>query len=497
MKGMTSIESVEISREIRTRFAPSPTGYLHIGSLRTALYNYLFAKHFEGKFFLRVEDTDRSRYVKDAEEKLQESLRWTGIVWDNEKIIRQSDRLSKYKKYVEKLVFKGYAYPCFCSSGELEALRRDQQEQKQAPRYDRRCLRLSQEKRIENIRSGMPHTIRFRVPLEEVPVVEFLDMIRGKVRFQTDILDDPIIMKSDGFPTYHFAVVVDDHCMNITHVIRGEEWLPSTPKHILLYRAFGWEPPIFAHLPLLLNPDGKGKLSKRQGDVSVSEYAEKGYLREALINFIALLGWNPGKGSEQEIFSLDELKEQFTLERVNKSGAVFDVRRLDWMNSVYIKKLSIDALYERSLPFIQKNSQWDAIDDRERKHFWKRVLTVEQDRLFHLDEIGEKNPFFFTDLKYEKSLLRWKDMDDEILLGVLRKAKKIVSDIDEKEWTRDFLGKTFLLYAGENRGEFLWPLRVALTGAKHSPPPQDVAWVIGKQKTLSRICRAIDFFVEK
>jgi glutamyl-tRNA synthetase len=476
---------------VRTRFAPSPTGYLHVGGLRTALFAYLFARHNKGEFFLRIEDTDRSRYVPGAEEKLQESLRWAGLTWDNEEIIFQSKRTEVYKKYAEQLVAEKKAYRCFCSSEELDAMRKDQQVRKLAPKYDRRCLALSDEEVQKKLDAGTPFVIRFRIPDEAEQTIEYVDAIRGKVSFRTDTIDDQVLIKSDGFPTYHLASIVDDHESEITHVIRGEEWLPSTPKHILLYRAFGWTAPVFAHLSLLLNPD-KSKLSKRQGDVAVEDYVMKGYLKEAIINFVALLGWNPGKGSEKEIFSLEELIENFSLEQVHKAGAVFDLKRLDWMNGEYIKHLSIDELYKKALPFIKgTHDRRPTTDDKGSEIFWKRVLTVERDRLERLDQVGEKNPCFFALPEYDRALLRWKKMTDEEIEVNLKRAQDVLSVVSEENWTREYLGTLLLDTAGDKRGEFLWPLRVALSGVKQSPPPQDIAWVIGKEETLRRIEQVI------
>ena len=316
---MTGNTTLKKDNQVRTRFAPSPTGSWHVGNLRTALFSYLFARHNKGEFFLRIEDTDRSRYVPGAEEKLQESLRWAGLNWDNKEIIFQSKRTEVYRTYAEQLVAEKKAYQCFCSSEELDAMRKDQQARKLAPKYDRRCLALSAEEVQKRLNAGTAHVIRFRVPDDTERTIEYEDAIRGHVSFRTDTIDDQVLIKSDGFPTYHLASIVDDHESEITHVIRGEEWLPSTPKHILLYRAFGWPVPVFAHLPLLLNPD-KSKLSKRQGDVAVEDYVMKGYLKEAIINFVALLGWNPGKGSEKEIFSLEEAHRKFLSRASAQSG---------------------------------------------------------------------------------------------------------------------------------------------------------------------------------
>jgi len=505
----------------RIRFAPSPTGQLHIGGLRTALYNYLFAKKEGGTMILRIEDTDRKRYVEGAVEGLINALEWADIKWEEGAFDKksksqnskskseesksypgiseigdygpyiQSERLDIYKKYAEQLVKDGKAYYCFCQPERLEEMRQNQIKEKKAPMYDRHCLHnLSPEDIEKNLKDGRPHTIRLNVPKNDAIVFE--DIIRGKVSFGTNTIDDQVLLKSDGFPTYHLANVVDDHLMKITDVIRGEEWLPSTPKHVLLYRAFGWEVPMFAHLPLLLSTEKK-KLSKRQGDVAVEDYIAKGYLKEALINFVALLGWNPGKGKTQEIFSMDELVVEFDLSRVHKAGAVFDLKKLDWINGQYIKKLSVDEIYAKTMPFFQKKDFFNnAPEDCKSEKYLKKVLTVEQERLFRLSDVGEENKFFFNDIfVYDAKLLIWNDMGVDKVKENLDKAREILSSMAENDWNRDNLGKALLDASGENRGEFLWPLRVALTGEQKSPSPSDVAWVIGKDETLRRIERAV------
>ncbi|HHE54163.1 MAG TPA: glutamate--tRNA ligase, partial [Caldithrix abyssi] len=326
--------------DVRVRFAPSPTGYVHVGSLRTALYNYLFARHNKGQFVLRIEDTDRNRYVPGAVENLLETLQWAGLDYDEgpEKggpygPYFQSERMEIYSQHVQILLEKDAAYPCFCSEERLSAMREEQAQKNLPIMYDGHCRNIPKEQALERMKNET-HVIRLKVPRNGTTIVE--DLIRGTVSFENNVIDDQILLKSDGYPTYHLANVVDDHLMKISHVIRGEEWLPSTPKHILLYQAFGWELPQFAHLPLLLNPD-RTKLSKRQGDVAVEDYRAKGFLPQALVNFVALLGWN--KGDDQEIFSLEELIEYFSLERVNKAGAVFDLKKLEWMNGHYIRNI--------------------------------------------------------------------------------------------------------------------------------------------------------------
>lgn len=507
--------------DIRVRFAPSPTGSLHIGGLRTALYNFLFAKKAGGEMLLRIEDTDRKRYVEGAVESLVKSLEWAGIGWQEgvfvgeskvesrkSKVVEsenypgilevgefgpyiQSERLEIYKEYAEQLVKNGKAYYCFCEPERLEKMREMQSAEKKAPMYDRYCLANVDEDQInENLKKECPHTIRLKVPRDEGVV--FNDLIRGKVSFSTNTIDDQVLMKSDGFPTYHLASVVDDHLMGISNVIRGEEWLPSTPKHVLLYRAFGWEVPAFAHLPLLLSTEKK-KLSKRQGDVAVEDYIKKGYLKEALINFVALLGWNPGKGKTQEIFSIEELAQEFELSKVHKAGAVFDLKKLDWINGQYIKKLTLDELCSQGLPFLsEKEFVKKAPEDCKSEEYLKKVLQIEQERLLRLSDAGEENKFFFNDIFiYEPRMLAWKDMEMMKVKEVLEKAKNLLDGISDSDWTRENLGKVLLETAGEDRGEFLWPLRVALTGEQRSPSPSDVAWVVGKNESQRRIERAL------
>jgi glutamyl-tRNA synthetase len=473
----------------RVRFAPSPTGLVHIGSLRTALYNFLFARKNKADFVLRIEDTDQKRYVEGALENLIATLEWAGITYD-ERPIKQSERLDIYKKYAEELVKKGYAYYCFCEPERLEEMRNEQATFKKPPIYDRYCLRnVSEEEINKNLKNNCKFTIRLKIPENET--IEFEDIVRGKVSFNTNLIDDQVLLKSDGFPTYHLAVVVDDHEMNITHVIRGEEWLSSTPKHIQLYKYFGWKIPNFAHLPLLLNTD-RSKLSKRQGDVAVEDYIKKGYLKEAIINFVALLGWNPGKGETQEIFTMEELTEKFNLANVHKGGAVFDTKKLDWMNSEWIKILSIDDLYERSLKFWKEKEFYiNTSEEKKSEEYLKKVLIIEKDRLSKLSEVGESNKFFFRAINYDRELLKWKDMNDKKIKESLKKSLDILTKISDNDWSLENIEKALLEAAGDNRGELLWPLRAALTGEQKSPSPFEVAWVLGKKESLDRINNAI------
>lgn len=518
-----------LDRKVRVRFAPSPTGYLHIGGLRSALYNFLFAKKMGGDFLLRIEDTDRSRYVEGAVEGLIKSLEWAGLEWSEgpyenarflsgERVVDfektqesisypgilevgehgpyiQSERLELYKQYAMELVEKGKAYYCFCEPERLEKMRESQQKDKLPPKYDRYCLKnLGSQQINENLRNICKAVIRLKVPENEI--IEFEDVVRGKVSFNSNTVDDQVLLKSDGFPTYHLANVVDDHLMKITHVIRGEEWLSSTPKHILLYRAFGWQEPEFAHLPLLLNAD-KSKLSKRQGDVAVEDYVAKGYLKEAIVNFVAMLGWNPGQGSTQEIFSMEELVEKFELSSVHKAGAVFDIKKLDWINAQYIKKMSADQMHEMALPFFKTKEfyvSWDMknenLDKQEKADYLKKVLTVEKERLSKFEDVGDENPYFFVDIKYPKEMLAWKDSPQTQTKESLEKASLTLEGIEESNWSREIIEEKLLAAAGDKRGDLLWPLRVALTGAQKSPSPFECAWVLGKDESLRRLEKA-------
>ena len=350
---------------IKTRFPPSPTGYLHIGSLRTALYNYLFAKKYGGIFLLRIEDTDRERYVEGAVESLIQTLDRVGLICDEGPVLvngvlsekgdygpyTQSNRLDTYQKYAHQLLEQGSAYRCFCSKERLEKLRSDQQLAKLPTKYDRACLRLDSTEVQHRLNNNEPFVIRLLIPEGETT---FKDEIRGMITIQNSEIDDQILLKTDGFPTYHLAVVVDDHLMGVTHIIRGEEWISSVPKHVLLYHVLNFPLPSFAHLPLILNPD-KSKLSKRQGDVAVEDYLKKGYLPEALINFVALLGFNPS--GDREIYTVKELIESFDLTRVNKSGAVFDITKLNWMNKQYIRSLEPKRLMDLAEPFFKGRRQ--------------------------------------------------------------------------------------------------------------------------------------------
>ncbi|OGY50986.1 MAG: glutamate--tRNA ligase [Candidatus Buchananbacteria bacterium RIFCSPHIGHO2_02_FULL_56_16] len=470
-------------KKIVTRFSPSPTGFLHVGGLRTALYNYLFAQRNKGQFLLRIEDTDQSRRVEGAVENIIETLEAFGLKPDNKKPVVQSERLKTYRQYAEQLIKDGQAYYCFCTPQRLEQLRQGQQTKKLPPRYDGRCRDYSSDEVEKNLATNQPRVIRFKTP--KTGQTTFADAVRGAVSFDHQTLDDQIILKSDGYPTYHLASVIDDHEMDISHVIRGEEWLPSTPKHLLLYAAFGWPPPQYAHLPLLLNPD-RSKLSKRQGDVAVEDYLKKGYLPEALLNFILLLGWNPG--TEQEIFSLKEMVQVFKLEQVNKAGAVFDTKKLDWLNGHYIRQKSPAELTSLCQPY------FTAAGITADKKFLEKVVATEQQRIRTLAEIVEATRFFFEQPKYEAELLIWKRMTGREAMANLKRLADELQTIEEKKWTADYLEQhiqAFIQASGARVGEMLWPMRAALSGRPASPGPFEIAGVLGKKETLKRIEHAM------
>lgn len=499
------------NKTVRTRFAPSPTGYLHIGGLRTALFAFLLARKNQGQFVLRVEDTDQARFVEGAIEKLVLVLQGMGLKYDegvfveNGKITSkgphgpylQSERKEIYKEYAEQLIQKKAAYYCFCTPERLDEVRKEQQALKKPTLYDRHCRNLTQAEIEENLKNGLSHVIRQAIP--ENGTTSFHDMVYGDITWENKLLDDQVLLKSDGFPTYHLAVVVDDHLMQISHVIRGEEWIPSTPKHIILYGQFGWEMPEFAHLPLLLNKD-RSKLSKRQGDVSVEDYLEKGYLKEALINFVALLGWNPK--TTQEIFSLDELVEQFDISKVNKSGAVLDIDKLDWLNNLYIRKLDKDSLVEKVLPYLvsaglisdQNGTYKNKAGKIITREFLVEVMEIEKERLNNFAEIGERVKYFFEQPSYEPQILIWKKSNLSTTRENLLKIQKFIEGLEDSDFTKEKLEelvKEFIASNNLDNGSVLWPLRVALSGLEKSPGPFEIMAALfvgyGKFEILQRI----------
>ena len=476
---------------VRTRFAPSPTGFLHVGGLRTALYNYLLAKKEKGTFILRIEDTDQSRKVEGAMENLVDTLEWAGLHFDegpgregNFGPYIQSQRINLYQKCAHQLVEEGKAYYCFCTLDRLERLREQRIAAKLPGSYDRHCRDLSKVDVQEKMKRGEPHVIRMKVPL--AGELTFSDAIRETVTIAYGVLDDQVILKSDGYPTYHLAVVVDDHFMKISHVIRGEEWLPSTPKHIILYNYFGWELPQFAHLPLLLNPD-KSKLSKRQGDVAVEDYREKGYLKEALVNFVAFLGWNPG--DERELFSLEELIKEFTLERVGKSGAVFNIEKLDWMNFEHLRmKPDSDVLC-----MLKDHLKRSAVGD---KHFEEKyllsVISAMRERVTFVKDFVEKSPYFFQSPKdYDPADVkkRWIPESSKYLKTLADEFAALGTPT--KEEYESALHRTAEALKIKN-SDLIHPLRLAVSGMGAGPGLYDILFILGKDETIRRIISAIE-----
>ena len=584
--------------EVRTRFAPSPTGFLHIGSARTALFNYLFAKKNQGSFILRIEDTDRERSKTEFEEDILENLKWLGIEWNegpiayaqnqklapyrtegsgagskipegkpsasygagkNQKYIgdygpyRQSERGEIYKKYLEKLLKEGKAYYCFCSEEELEAQRQYQMSIGEAPRYSGKCANLTKEEIKKCLAEEKKFVIRFKV---EAKKIEFEDLIRGKIEFDTGLMGDFVIAKQESgglprtkisgdsnfsssnkknlvrgrfTPLYNFGVVVDDFEMQISHVIRGEEHISNTPKQILIQEALGFPQLKYAHLPLILAPD-RSKLSKRHGAVSAAQYRKLGYLPEALVNFIVFLGWNPGE--EREIYSMASLIKEFSLERVQKGGAIFNIQRLDFLNGFYVRQKSIERLTELCLPYLIESGLIEEKNDpeplklplEEKRQFkikesgeeisfetLKNIVSLYQERLKKLSEISDLTDFFFKEkLEYNRGLLKWREMTDREIKQSLDKSFKILHKIKEGEFTKGNLEKILMpeaekfgqeiskkrglpaeaLAKAGDRGYLLWPLRVALTGKEASAGPFEIAEILGREKTLKRIREA-------
>ncbi len=521
---------------IRTRFAPSPTGYLHVGGLRTALYCYLFARKNNGKFILRIEDTDQKRFVEGAVENLLKTLEWAGLTYDEGPgkdggfgPYVQSQRTDIYRKHADLLMEKGAAYRCFCTSERLEQMREKQAKLKQAPMYDRTCLKLTKEEIEAKLKEGIPFVIRQKIPHGQK--LMFKDHIRGIVSFSSSTIDDQVLMKSDNFPTYHLANVVDDHLMEITHVIRGEEWLPSTPKHLYLYEAFGWKAPEYAHLPLLLNKD-KTKLSKRQGDVSVEDYIQKGYSREAITNFIALLGWHPGGGVEQELFTLDELVQSFSLEQIHKAGAVFDLEKLNWFNFQWNKRkysekleqlakeiessceISENEKHEKVFKFsgaekqkmftevrgellYELAKQYIPTDWRERGGLLdKALITIEEKVLKNASESAVNMKFYFEPGPLNLTLLLNPKMkvEKEHALTALQKSREALQKLDDFENMETIKQCLMDVVAvlGYKNGQVFWPVRVALTNEQFTPGVFEVIWALGKEETLHRLEKALE-----
>ena len=477
--------------EVRTRFAPSPTGYMHIGNLRTALYEYLIAKSQGGKFILRIEDTDQERQVEGAVDVIYNTMRMTGLHHDEGPDIGgeygpyvQSERMGMYMDYAKELVEKGEAYYCFCTKERLESLKESNAEGAAFAKYDRHCLGLSKEEVQAKLDAGVPFVIRQKMP--DSGTTTFSDVVYGDITVENTELDDQILMKAHGFPTYNFANVVDDHLMHITHVVRGSEYLSSTPKYNLLYKAFGWEPPVYVHLPAVMR-DAHHKLSKRHGDKSFEDLVREGYVVEAIVNYIALLGWSPS--GTQEIFSLKELEENFDMAGLSKSPAIFDIKKLTWMNSEYLKAMDFDKYYALAEPKLK-----EALGDTDLD--LKKIAALLQKRLETLNDIPGLVEFFKTLPEYGTELYTHKKMktNDEIALSSLEAALPVLENL--ADWNTTSIHDALMALVGElgiKNGQLLWPVRTALSGEPTSPGgAMELADILGKEESLRRIRKGIE-----
>ncbi len=481
----------KMSGKVRTRFAPSPTGYMHIGNLRTALYTYLIAKKNGGDFILRIEDTDRERYVEGAVEVIYNTLRQAGLKWDEGPDIGgdygpyvQSERMGMFKEYALKLVENGNAYYCFCDKDRLDEVRKIQEASHIPPMYDRHCRDLSKEEVEEKLAAGIPYVIRQKMPLEGTTT--FHDEIYGDITVENSTLDDQILIKTDGMPTYNFANVVDDHTMGITHVVRGNEYLSSAPKYNLLYEAFGWEVPVYIHCAPVMK-DHTTKLSKRNGDASFEDIVAKGYLPEAVVNFIALLGWAP-KG-EEEIFNLDELAENFDLSGISKSPAIFDPVKLKAVNAAHIKKLSPEKFLELALPYIKQSVKREDVD-------LNLLAAMIQSRTELFTDIPEMIDFIDVLPEYDTAMYCHKKMktNEETSLEALKAVLPVLEALDV--WTEEAVHKALFDLIAKlevKNGWLLWPVRTAVSGKQFTPGGGvELCHLLGKEETLSRIRRGIE-----
>jgi len=481
--------------KVRTRFAPSPTGFPHVGNIRTALFAWLFARHNGGSFIIRIEDTDVARRVEGAVESILNSLRWLGLDWDEGPEVGgkygpyfQSQRLDKYQAVAKQLVEQGDAYYCYCSPQRLEEMRAEQIKHKQPPGYDRHCRELSRDEQAKKEAEGITPVVRFKTPLEGQ--TRFNDLIWGELVFENNTLDDFVMLKSDGYPTYHLANIVDDHLMEISHVIRAEEWLSSVPRHVLMYQALGFEPPNFAHLPMLLGAD-RSKLSKRHGAVSITEYYEQGYLPEAMVNFLALLGWS--LDDRTEIMSRQELIDNFSLERVSRTAAVFNRDKLNWMNGVYIRSLTTDEFFEAAEPYLMmdKAAGKAVISSGE---YVRNILPLVQERAKTLAEIADLTQFFFVEeLDYAADLLIGKNMSQESTTEALKIASQRLEQLKVFDAeSLEALLRPLAVELGLKTGQLFGALRTAVTGRTAAPPLFQTMAVLGKERCLKRIEAALD-----
>jgi glutamyl-tRNA synthetase len=483
----------------RLRFAPSPTGFQHVGGFRTALFSWLYARHTGGKFILRIEDTDIARTVEGAVDFIIEGFAWLGMDFDEGPIVGgpfgpyyQTQRKALYQQYAHQLIASGHAYRCYCTPERLEQMRKEQMAQKLPPRYDRRCRYLSDEERAANDAAGRVWTVRFAMPLEGETVVH--DELHGDMVFKNANIDDFIILKSDGLPTYHLAHIVDDHLMEITHLLRAEEWISSAPRHIQIWNALGWQPPLFYHVPDVLGKDKK-KLSKRHNAPYWKELKEQGFLPEAVFNFLALIGWS--YDDKTEIFTREELINVFTLDRVGVSGGIYDAEKLAWMNGVYIRKLSLDELTQRALPYMERPEGEGGLPDSIQRpldfDYTSRVLSLEQERLRTLGAAAEAVSFFYSDdVEYETALLIQKGMDAERTRTALIHARDLLAGLEQ--WEHEAMEPPMRALATElglKTGQLFGSIRVAVSGRTATPPLFQMMEVLGRERTMRRIGQAI------
>lgn len=479
---------------VRVRFAPSPTGPLHIGGARSALFNWLYARHYGGEFIVRVEDTDLERSSRESENNILAALDWLGLDWDEGIRVggpngpyRQTERLDIYRQYAQRLLESGQAYYCYCTEEELAAEREALMAKGEDPRYTGRCRNLSAAEREALAAQGRKPVLRFKVPPDQVVRVD--DQVRGEVAFECNGMGDFIIVKSDGIPTYNFAVVIDDHLMDISHVVRAEEHLPNTPRQVLIYQAFGWETPKFAHVSLILGKD-RAKMSKRHGATAIEQYQNRGYLPEALVNFLSLLGWSPG--GEEEILTADQIKEQFTLDRVNKSPAVFDIEKLNWLNGHYIRQSDLDRITRLAMPYLQQAGYLQPEIPAEQYDWVKQVVAVARNYISYLAEIPD-----YVDIFFNRAVVP----ENEDAAAVLQQEQvpAVVAALKEKIETAEVLDeagvkkmlKAVLKETGLGGKKVYMPLRVALTGKMHGPELYQIIPIFGREATVARLQAAL------
>lgn len=491
-----------MSDKVRVRYAPSPTGYLHIGNARTALFNYLFARHYDGDLIIRIEDTDQSRHVEGGEESQLDNLKWLGLDWDEGPDVggdfgpyRQSERLEIYTPLVEQLLEEDKAYKCYCTTEELEAERERQQAEGQMPQYSGKCAHLTEEERAEKEAEGITPVVRIRTPKDKI--YTFDDMVKGEISFEArSVGSDWVILKRDGFPTYNFAVVVDDYHMEISHVLRGDDHISNTPKQLLVYDAFGWEAPRFGHMTLIINAETGRKLSKRDEDVLqfIEDYRELGYLPEALFNFISLLGWSPG--SEEEIFSVDKLIEIFDYHRLGTSPAAFDGGKLDWIANEYLKNMPLDELVKAAIPRLQEKGYIEKDLSAEQEEHYEKLLSLYQEQMSYAAELPKVAGLFFD------QEIGWTEDAREVLAGetvpvLLEALKNHLTELED--FTAENISKT-IRAVGKDTGikgrNLFMPTRVATTGQKQGPELPDAIELLGKEKVLEHLQEALEITTE-